>query len=108
MHGGTGNDKIYGGAGNDTLIGGPGDDTLVPGAGQDTLVFGPRHGADTVLRFDIVEDKIDLTGLNLPDTYEPFLRPDGNNTVLDLTRLDGGEVVFENVSLDENIDVFIV
>ena len=108
MHGGPGNDTIYGGAGDDTLIGGPGDDTLVPGAGRDALVFDRGDGTDRVLRFDPSEDKIDLTGLDLPETWEPFLRQDGNNTVLDLTRFDGGEVVFENVSLNENMDVFVI
>ena len=108
MEGGPGNDKIYGGAGADTLIGGPGDDTLVPGAGKDTLVFGPGDGRDTVLRFDVAEDRIDLTGFELMADFTPELRSDGDNTVLSLAQFDGGEIVFEGVSLDENMDMFIV
>ena len=108
MEGGPGNDKIYGGAGADTLIGGPGDDTLVPGAGPDTLVFGPGDGRDTVLRFDAAEDRIDLTGFELDETYTPNLVSDGNNTVLNLIGVNGGEIVFEGVSLDENATTFIV
>ena len=108
MEGGPGNDKIYGGAGADTLVGGPGDDTLVPGAGTDTLVFGPGDGNDTVLRFDAAQDRIDLTGFELTADFTPELRSDGDNTVLSLAQFDGGEIVFEGVSLDENTATFIV
>ena len=108
MEGGPGNDKIYGGAGADTLIGGPGNDTLVPGAGADTLVFGPGDGRDTVLRFDAAEDRIDLTGFELDEAYTPNLVSNGDNTVLNLIGVNGGEIVFEGVSLDENTATFIV
>ena len=106
--GGPGDDRLFGGQGDDTLLGGPGNDTLSPGPGADTLVFGPDGGQDIVVGFDLTEDKIDLTAFDLPDSYEPVLRPDGADTVLDLTGFDGSEVVFENVLLNENMEMFIV
>ena len=73
------------------------------------LIVSVNGAADvTVLRFDAAEDRIDLTGFELAADFTPDLRSDGDNTVLSLAQFDGGEIVFEGVSLDENATTFIV
>lgn len=80
LDGGAGNDNLQGGRGNDRLLGGDGDDFLVGGWGDDLLdggsgadVLRGGRGADTfsfgdgdrIVDFDLGEDRIDLTGLNI-------------------------------------------
>ena len=108
MNGGSGNDRIYGGQGDDTLVGGPGNDTLFPGSGRDILVFGPEDGNDTVRNFDPFEDKIDLTAFNLQEDYIPTLVQAGEDTILTLVEINGGEILFEGITITPNEDVFII
>lgn len=72
---------VYGGGGRDTLIGGTGDDTLIGGAGadlmsgyegNDTFRFtrisdsystATASFADTITRFDVSRDSIDVTSI---------------------------------------------
>ncbi|MGL5060469.1 MAG: calcium-binding protein [Microcoleus sp.] len=82
IFGGVGNDFLFGGKGNDYLNGENGNDTLVGGEGRDILIgsatneqikFGSDfyilsasfavselNSADTIVDFDIVDDKIGL------------------------------------------------
>lgn len=84
IFGGAGNDILIGGKGNDYLNGENGNDTLVGNEGRDILIgsatdeqvkFGSDvyilsassavsdlNSADTIVDFDIVDDKIGLTG----------------------------------------------
>ena len=41
--------------------GGGGNDTLIAGSGNDTFVFRTGMGTDTVLKFDLADDRIDIT-----------------------------------------------
>ena len=108
MNGGPGNDLLYGGQGKDTLIGGPGDDTLIPGPGTDILIFSPGNDNDTIRLFDPSEDHIDLTAFNLPEDYTLELATVNDDTLLNLTNVDGGEILFEGLIVDTNEVTFIV
>lgn len=72
FYGGAGNDTINGGAGDDILVGGSGIDKLTGGTGADTFRFAAQSDSyrnattsfdDTILDFDVTQDKIDLAGL---------------------------------------------
>ncbi|WP_211340295.1 cadherin-like domain-containing protein [Amphritea balenae] len=70
LFGADGNDVLYGGDGNDILTGGAGDDLLIGGAGLDTFDWnGGDQGTadspaiDTVGDFNVLEDKLDLSGM---------------------------------------------
>lgn len=63
LMGGVGRDQLYGGAGDDILIDGAGSDTLSGGAGADVFLFTADGQADTILDFDISQDRLDLSGL---------------------------------------------
>ena len=72
FYGGAGNDTINGGAGDDILVGGAGIDKLTGGTGADTFRFAAQSDSyrnatasfdDTLLDFDVTQDKIDLAGL---------------------------------------------
>ena len=61
--GGQGRDQLYGGAGDDILIDGAGSDTLNGGTGADAFLFTADGLPDTILDFDITQDRLDLSGL---------------------------------------------
>lgn len=72
FYGGAGNDTINGGDGGDILLGGAGIDKLTGGTGADTFRFAAQSDSyrnatasfdDTILDFDVTQDKIDLAGL---------------------------------------------
>lgn len=63
LMGGLGCDQLYGGAGDDILIDGAGSDTLSGGAGADVFLFTADGQVDTILDFDITQDRLDLSGL---------------------------------------------
>ncbi|VVP21281.1 hypothetical protein PS838_03856 [Pseudomonas fluorescens] len=72
FYGGAGNDTINGGGGDDILVGGAGIDKLTGGTGADTFRFAAQSDSyrnatasfdDTLLDFDVTQDKIDLAGL---------------------------------------------
>ncbi|MBE9099294.1 hypothetical protein [Vacuolonema iberomarrocanum] len=64
IEGNRGRDILRGGAGNDTLVGGIGNDTLIGGGGADVYRFNvARDARDTIQRFDLNSDVIDLTNL---------------------------------------------
>ena len=108
LHGGPGNDRIYGGHGKDTLIGGPGNDTLIGGPDADLLIFSPGDDNDTIRKFDPADDQIDLTAFNLPEDYTLELTTVNNDTLLNLTDVGGGEILFEGLILDTDEGSFIV
>jgi len=67
---------VRGGAGDDILIGGTGRDTLEGGLGADIYMLQPdAEGRDTLMGFDPVQDRIDLSGY-------PMLRGVGGLTIL--------------------------
>jgi len=99
----TGNDTLDGGAGDDVLSGGGGDDRLTGGAGRDMFVFttdtgengfdvdrsyGGRtqSGNDLVTDFDLVNDRIDLTGWGIRffDELLGRMSQDGADVVIHL------------------------
>ena len=102
INGGPGNDKLFGGQGNDILTGGAGNDILIPGPGNDVLVFTPDHGNDTIHKFNLSEDQIDLSAFNLPEDYALELTTVNDNTLLNLANVNGGEILFEGLILDTN------
>lgn len=108
LDGGAGHDRLYGGKGNDTLVGGPGNDRLSGGQGADIFVFGPGDGNDIIKSFNATEDQIDLTAFNVPEGFTPDLTTIDNDTVLNLASLNGGEVLFQDVTLTPENDIFIV
>ncbi|MEL6813236.1 MAG: leucine-rich repeat protein [Cyanobacteria bacterium J06598_3] len=60
LHGGWGKDVLNGGAGDDWLHGGQGRDLLTGGDGSDTFVLQRYGGKDTIIDFDLSEDKLGL------------------------------------------------
>nr|WP_309502419.1 hypothetical protein [uncultured Roseovarius sp.] len=61
--GGDGADRISGGAGRDVLVDGAGADTLIGGAGPDSFAFVVDGQVDTVMAFQLGEDRLDFTAL---------------------------------------------
>ncbi len=59
--GGNGNDQLDGGAGRDNLHGGNGNDRMSGGEGADSFWFARGGGNDTILDFDVAEDRLVLT-----------------------------------------------
>jgi Ca2+-binding RTX toxin-like protein len=65
LRGRGGEDILVGGAGNDLIEGGSGADELSGGAGVDTFVLVKGSGQDTVIDFNLTQDKIVLAGFGL-------------------------------------------
>ncbi|MEH3045547.1 M10 family metallopeptidase [Sphingomonas adhaesiva] len=61
LFGGDGADSLLGGDGDDFLIGGTGADALRGGVGRDTFFFTATSGADRIVDFDPLLDKIVFT-----------------------------------------------
>ncbi|HEY9864260.1 MAG TPA: choice-of-anchor Q domain-containing protein [Candidatus Obscuribacterales bacterium] len=79
LYGGQENDSIKGGVGNDFLSGDLGEDTLIGGSGNDQFAIAINAGNDTILDFNIQEDKINLLGgLN----FEQLIFVPTNNATL--------------------------
>lgn len=110
------NDTLDGSAGDDVLSGGAGDDRLTGGSGRDVFVFtadivenGYRQdrsdvsltnsGNDVVTDFNLVDDRIDLTGwgIRFYAQLQGMMTQDGADVVI---RLDANNSVrLQNVSL---------
>ncbi|MFN3726225.1 MAG: Ig-like domain-containing protein [Allosphingosinicella sp.] len=60
LAGGNGNDFLDGGAGRDDLYGGNGNDRMAGGEGPDSFWFARGGGNDTILDFDVAEDRLVL------------------------------------------------
>jgi len=67
LNGGSGNDTLSGGSGFDSLNGGTGNDILTGESGEDTFVFSNEFGNDRVTDFDVSNDTLDLSQLNLTE-----------------------------------------
>ncbi|KOR37948.1 hypothetical protein AM228_03925 [Planktothricoides sp. SR001] len=66
LHGGKNDDYLCGSTGDDFLSGDLGNDTLMGGEGLDTFVFRAEDGSNTILDFELGQDKIGLaSGLTL-------------------------------------------
>jgi len=68
LSGGDGNDNLDGGADNDKLIGGSGADTLTGGEGADIFDYDAyadslKANCDTIVDFNVMEDKLDFSDL---------------------------------------------
>lgn len=59
----SGADRILAGKGGDTIDGGAGGDKLFAGSGADTFVFAGNYGRDEILRFDLVNDSLDVSDI---------------------------------------------
>ena len=53
----AGGDTLMAGRGDNVLIGGPGD-TLIAGHGDDTFLFRPNFGSNTIIHFNVHEDRL--------------------------------------------------
>jgi len=80
LHGGKENDVLNGGSGDDFLSGDLGNDTLMGGTDRDTFVFRVEDGSNTILDFELGQDKIGLaSGL----TFDQLtIDGDQNNAVI--------------------------
>jgi hypothetical protein len=98
LSGGLGNDILDGGANNDRLSGDGGNDTLTGGAGRDIFAFGFLAGNDTIIDFNVGEDKILLeSGVNILRTRVRDVNRDGTDD-LELTLSGGGSVTLLGVN----------
>ncbi len=116
--GSSGNDDLRGGSGADTLSGGAGNDTLTGGGGADLFVIGDGFNDDTIVDFDPVRERLDVSGVSDVTMFDD-LDTTGDGLVTDADALasstvDGlvltfssASVLVENVtSLDE--DNFVI
>jgi Ca2+-binding RTX toxin-like protein len=80
LHGGKNDDYLCGSTGDDFLSGDLGNDTLMGGTGRDTFVFRSEDGSNTILDFELGQDKIGLaSGL----TFDQLtIDGDVNNTFI--------------------------
>ncbi|WP_417517094.1 hypothetical protein [Minwuia sp.] len=67
-------DTLFGGAGDDTLIAGNGGAALVGGDGRDLFILDGRE--TRIVDFDIGNDRIDLSRLDLTLTFAELTAPD--------------------------------
>ncbi len=69
LFGGSDTDQLFGGDGNDKLDGSAGNDFMTGGAGYDTFILRSENGPqnDSILDFDVSQDKIDVTALGISD-----------------------------------------
>ena len=107
LDGGPGNDELFGAEGDDTLSGGTGDDFLDGREGDDTLTGGPgrdvfayyaesHNGHDTILDFDVAEDRISFSE-RIDDRARVVVREEPPDTVIELP--DGlGTITLVNVT----------
>ena len=99
LYGGNGNDYLDGGAGRDNLFGGNGNDRMSGGAGADSFWFARGGGNDTILDFNVAEDRLVLAdGVGVQSHRVGDVNGDG---IADLTiafNRGGGSVVLLGVS----------
>lgn len=103
LWGGEGNDLLYGAEGVDKLIGGEGDDTLSGSTGDDTFTFAPEHGHDTITDFNLQDDTLDLTQLELSQvevTIQSVTGTDGRASII-LHTSNSSSITFLDVSSDQ-------
>lgn len=105
--GGNGVDRLFGGDGNDSLAGGNGDDILAGGPGADDFLFARGGGRDTILDFDVGEDRIvledgiglagakvgDVNGDGIADLTLAFSKGGGSAVLLGVDSLAGVTIV---------------
>jgi Ca2+-binding RTX toxin-like protein len=65
LAGGGGNDTLSGGAGDDVLMDGAGEDQMTGGAGADIFVISADGVRDTIIDFDVTQDRIDLSAYEM-------------------------------------------
>jgi hypothetical protein len=109
ISGGWGNDKIHGGFGEDILTGGRGSDTLVGGDDADRFVFQRNQSLyngelDIIVDFEVGVDKIEVKNWGNGNNWLSQAIANGdfvNSSDGALYTLNqGGQVLFEGVSLD--------
>ncbi|MEL6909192.1 MAG: hypothetical protein AAFY50_09945 [Cyanobacteria bacterium J06648_1] len=61
LNGGGDNDVLLGDRGDDVLVGGDGFDTLIGGSGSDTFAVESGQIKDTIVDFDLGNDRLGLT-----------------------------------------------
>jgi RTX calcium-binding nonapeptide repeat (4 copies) len=93
IHLGSQGGAVNTGAGNDTIYFGSGDHVVATGAGRDVIHFGRGNGANSVLDFDINNDKLEIFGgsdansaarLDGVGAIFAAAAPSGQDTVIDL------------------------
>ncbi len=78
LYGGDSNDVLDGGVGDDTLRGDQGSDTLTGGAGADLFVVTVGGGLDSIIDFNVAEDRIDLSAYG----YYQTILASGSDTLI--------------------------
>ena len=101
--GGSGDDVIYGGSGDDVLIGNGERPDLNPGATDfDTFVVKPGEGNDTVLDFNVNEDRIDLSHFNsVTGLADLSIQQQGANAIVSFGAHGGGSLQLMGVDASD-------
>jgi peroxidase len=109
IYGGKARDTIYAGAGNDLVSGEEGNDIMYGEEGYDTFAFEYNSGKDKVMDFNVLEDKVDVSGYHFAsmDDVEDAMFNTWGGVVLDFD--DGNYVKLMGVkSYELTADNFIL
>jgi VCBS repeat-containing protein len=88
--------------------GGGGNDVLIAGGEGNLFSFAPDSGQDTIEKFEIGRDVIDLSAYNFADenSFGSFTF-DGSDTIIDLNGTDTVTVVGRNLTTADPTEIFI-
>ena len=117
ISGGAGNDTLDGNGGHDNISGDDGDDLLTGGAGADTLIGGAGHDVfvleasdvhDTVVDFELGEDRLQLSeSLTLGQLSIVDNESNTGSLILDSNNHDAIIAAIENVHFSD-LEVHII
>ena len=83
------------------LTGGQGRDTLSGGAGKDVFVFAGNWGRDTITDFDLMGDKIQISGeVTRFKDFKAAARQKGDDVIYDAGGDGENVIVIENTQLN--------
>ena len=103
LYGQSGNDSLSGGKGNDSLWGGAGNDSLWGDSGNDIFIYKAGEGKDTIFDYSS-GDMLKILKSN-GSSGGKFTKSKYNNGTLSLTISGGGQVLFDDVSRNDNFNI---
>ncbi|MEM7288834.1 MAG: hypothetical protein AAF412_00470 [Pseudomonadota bacterium] len=99
--GGSGNDTIAASESGNILSGGDGNDILVGNSGRDTFVHGLGDGQDVLKIFDVSNDVIALSGIDVDSFYSLQAMMENGASGVTITFASGSSVIIEGIATHE-------